>query len=308
MSLQHIERGNRFARIGFNGELHEAGAHWQMLGNGRRVYNPVLHRFHSPDPLSPFGRGGINAYAYCGCDPLNFRDPSGRFALPVMLLGLLAGAGGAGIAAAAGAGDREGGGNSPLPWIIGGAIAAVGLIASVGMAGRQQLMKLGNSSAGAPGGSWASRVGAASPSVRTAPSAPVSRAATPPRSRSPSPHSSVDAVRRDERGTVVKSMSELPSPVSRKITEIREFGPRGLAPDPGRVPKAKPFFNEDRLLPPARGSSFYHRYPVYQGRGHGYESWRIVTASSYSGGMHAVYVTPNHYGSFFKVTDWSRPR
>jgi hypothetical protein len=34
-------------------------------------------RFHSPDRLSPFGKGGVNAYAYCGGSPVNRTDPSG---------------------------------------------------------------------------------------------------------------------------------------------------------------------------------------------------------------------------------------
>lgn len=49
-----------------------------LLGNGHRLFNPVLMRFYSPDDLSPFARGGINSYAYCGNDPINRVDPSGR--------------------------------------------------------------------------------------------------------------------------------------------------------------------------------------------------------------------------------------
>ena len=49
------------------------------LGNGHRFYSPSLRRFISPDSLSPFGKGGLNAYAYCQGDPVNFVDPSGRF-------------------------------------------------------------------------------------------------------------------------------------------------------------------------------------------------------------------------------------
>ncbi len=49
------------------------------LGNGHRHYSPVLMRFLSPDSLSPFERGGMNAYAYCGGDPVNRTDESGRF-------------------------------------------------------------------------------------------------------------------------------------------------------------------------------------------------------------------------------------
>jgi len=41
-----------------------------MLGNGYRAYNPILKRFNSPDSLSPFGKGGLNAYSYCVGDPV----------------------------------------------------------------------------------------------------------------------------------------------------------------------------------------------------------------------------------------------
>jgi RHS repeat-associated protein len=65
--------------LGFNGELREAHIGWYLLGNGYRAYNPVLMRFHSPDSLSPFGKGGLNAYMYCVGDPVNFSDPTGHF-------------------------------------------------------------------------------------------------------------------------------------------------------------------------------------------------------------------------------------
>ena len=35
-------------------------------------------RFHSRDSLSPFGKGGLNGYAYCAGDPVNRIDPSGH--------------------------------------------------------------------------------------------------------------------------------------------------------------------------------------------------------------------------------------
>lgn len=69
------------SRMGFNGQLREPTG-WYHLGNGHRVYNPVLMRFHSPDPLSPFGAGGINPYAYCSGSPVGRVDPSGKFWLP----------------------------------------------------------------------------------------------------------------------------------------------------------------------------------------------------------------------------------
>jgi RHS repeat-associated protein len=64
-------------RLGFNGQLRERPTGWYHLGNGYRVYNPGLMRFHSPDRLSPFGKGGLHAYAYCGGCPVNRTDPSG---------------------------------------------------------------------------------------------------------------------------------------------------------------------------------------------------------------------------------------
>ncbi|QPC87759.1 hypothetical protein GA830_14155 [Mesorhizobium sp. NBSH29] len=71
--------------LGFNGQLHEAHTRWQLLGNGHRVYNPTLMRFHSPDTVSPFGAGGINSYAYTHGDPVNLVDPSGKTALSVLM-------------------------------------------------------------------------------------------------------------------------------------------------------------------------------------------------------------------------------
>jgi RHS repeat-associated protein len=76
-------------RIGYNGELHEPRSGWQFLGSGHRVYSPTLMRFNRPDEWSPFERGGINAYAYCGADPVNHADPDGRIHYKIMALGLV---------------------------------------------------------------------------------------------------------------------------------------------------------------------------------------------------------------------------
>ncbi|MEE5149719.1 RHS repeat-associated core domain-containing protein [Pseudomonas alliivorans] len=70
--------GSKPGGAGFNGEYGEPGTDWQLLGNGYRAYNPVLMKFHSPDSLSPFEEGGVNAYAYCEGDPVNGVDPSGH--------------------------------------------------------------------------------------------------------------------------------------------------------------------------------------------------------------------------------------
>lgn len=68
----------RMAHLGFNGEMCEARTDWYFLGNGYRVYDPRLMRFHSPDKFSPFGKGGMNAYMYCEGEPVNRVDPTGE--------------------------------------------------------------------------------------------------------------------------------------------------------------------------------------------------------------------------------------
>jgi len=63
--------------LGFCGERRDRLTGGYHLGNGRRAYSPVLMRFNSPDTLSPFGRGGMNSYAYCSNDPINRVDRNG---------------------------------------------------------------------------------------------------------------------------------------------------------------------------------------------------------------------------------------
>lgn len=67
--------------IGFNSEPLDLITKSYFLGSGYRFFTPHLMRFNSPDNMSPFGKGGINSYAYCSNDPVNRRDPSGHNAI-----------------------------------------------------------------------------------------------------------------------------------------------------------------------------------------------------------------------------------
>ena len=78
--------------LGFNGEPRDPVTGCYHLGNGYRMYSPSLMRFQAVDTCSPFGKGGINAYAYCLGDPINQSDPSGHFALLSLLIGAIVGA------------------------------------------------------------------------------------------------------------------------------------------------------------------------------------------------------------------------
>lgn len=71
--------------LGFNGERRDSVTGHYLLGNGYRAFNAVLMRFNGPDSLSPFGAGGVNAYAYCAGDPANRVDPQGRSFVPAHL-------------------------------------------------------------------------------------------------------------------------------------------------------------------------------------------------------------------------------
>lgn len=64
--------------VGFNGECLERQSGMYALGNGYRWYSTALMRFNRADSVSPFGTGGINAYAYVQNDPVNRYDPDGH--------------------------------------------------------------------------------------------------------------------------------------------------------------------------------------------------------------------------------------
>jgi RHS repeat-associated protein len=70
--------------LGFNGEHPDPVTGGYLLGNGYRMFNPVLMRFNSPDNLSPFGKGSLNCYMYCGGDPVNRTDPTGHWWLELL--------------------------------------------------------------------------------------------------------------------------------------------------------------------------------------------------------------------------------
>ena len=70
--------------LAFNGEPLDSATGCYALGNGYRLYNPTLERFCSPDNLSPFGKGGLNAYMYCAGDPVNRVDPTGHLSFVII--------------------------------------------------------------------------------------------------------------------------------------------------------------------------------------------------------------------------------
>lgn len=89
--------GGLFSLLGFNGERADPLTGHYLLGNGYRAFNPLLMRFHGPDSMSPFARGGLNAYVYCGGNPINNTDPTGHF--PLFKVGILMAVGGGGMIA-----------------------------------------------------------------------------------------------------------------------------------------------------------------------------------------------------------------
>lgn len=124
---QYSSDAQPISNLGFNGEMREPITSWYFLGNGNRVYNPVLMRFHSPDKFSPFNAGGINAYMYCIGDPVNRSDPTGNFPIWARMVGGLTSVGIiVGAASAATDGDTR---------TILGAIALTAIVGASGLGG-----------------------------------------------------------------------------------------------------------------------------------------------------------------------------
>ena len=131
------------ATTAFAGEVPEPVSNWYLLG--QRAYVPAMRRFISPDPFSPFDRGGLNRYAYCGGDPIGRIDPSGNSWLNIGLaiFGIATAAvaavisGGAALAAvAAAAGPLAGAVSTPsvIALSAAAAIDVVSLVAEGGSA------------------------------------------------------------------------------------------------------------------------------------------------------------------------------
>ena len=71
---------------GYTGQIPDPVTGHFLLGNGYRAFNPVLMRFNSPDTVSPFDEGGLNAYAYCKGDPINSIDQDGHMSFRLAAL------------------------------------------------------------------------------------------------------------------------------------------------------------------------------------------------------------------------------
>lgn len=272
--------------VGYNGTLHEPGTRWQLLGNGRRAFNPVLMRFHSPDRLSPFGRGGINAYAYCAGDPVNLADPSGRFAVPLMMMGLAV-VGGVGEAVGFAAADSSAGGGNDSgvnPWIIGGVIGAVGMLAGVGMAGRKKWKTLDLGGSSTDSINLPRRPGDRSPGVETP----------------------VHSAHIDRNGDVLVEMKNLPSAVRKRIEDIRDHGPHSKHPDTKVVGNGKFLESDEGVFAYAKGDLYFRQFTPVDGRqdNHVLGAWRIITGSTKTSGIGVVYVTPDHGKTRMRVPDW----
>lgn len=129
----HRPKGGPLSLLGFNGERTDSITGHYLLGNGYRVFNPVLMRFNSPDSMSPFGKGGLNAYAYCVGDPINSADPTGHFSMSVFQVAVAAAVGIALLWAGAASKDKS----ASIGLFIASGIVTAGSFGIAGMRARR---------------------------------------------------------------------------------------------------------------------------------------------------------------------------
>ncbi len=77
-------------RLGFTGHLDDAGT--GLINMQGRIYDPLVGRFLTPDPVvqAPYWSQGHNQYSYVYNDPVNLVDPSGFSARRDTTLGMMA--------------------------------------------------------------------------------------------------------------------------------------------------------------------------------------------------------------------------
>ena len=97
--VENLQRITTLNPIRYRGYYYDQDTRLYYLN--ARYYCPEWHRFISPDDtsyLDPKTPNGLNLYAYCGNDPVNYCDPSGRLAITTTaiivgaLIGLVIGA------------------------------------------------------------------------------------------------------------------------------------------------------------------------------------------------------------------------
>ena len=100
-----------------------------------RYYNPQWRRFISPDSteyIDPENPNGLNLYAYCNNDPINYADPSGHLAFFIVTAIIGAAAGVAITAAVDYIPDQEF--NLHWGWYVFGGFVGAAIGAGIGMA------------------------------------------------------------------------------------------------------------------------------------------------------------------------------